>query len=252
MTKTIAISGKGGSGKTTVAAMMTRFVGRVCRKSTLAVDADPNACLGLALGIEPARTVADIRDDAVEKRLQVSPGMSKMRAFEYGIQQLVEESQGFDLLTMGHPEGPKCYCAANNMLRSYLDSLGDSYEFVVIDNEAGMEHLSRTTTNDVDWLYIVSEPTPMGTLTARRIAALARSLPISIAHIGVLWNKVDGRGAPQAEDGLPVAGEIPYDESVAEACQMGHTVFQLPDDNAALVAVCEVVSKNLGVCAAQV
>ncbi|MDK1031137.1 MAG: AAA family ATPase [Planctomycetia bacterium] len=249
MATTIAISGKGGSGKTTVAAMITRFLSREVAKTTLAVDADPNSCLGLALGVEPGRTVSDIREDALEKRLEVSPGMSKMRSFEYGIQQLIEESRGFDLLTMGRPEGPKCYCAVNNILRGYLDALADAYPFIVMDNEAGMEHLSRRTTNNVDWLYIIAEPTAAGILTANRIQALAGSLPIAVRNTSIVWNKVTGELPPEVVGAAPAEAtrKIPNDQAVAEASQKGATVFDLPADNPALLALYEIVSKDIGV-----
>jgi len=158
MTTTIAISGKGGSGKTTLAAMIIRaLLEHSDNGAVLAVDADPNSCLGLMLGVKPVCTVADIREDARAKPPS-NAGMDRVRSVEYGIQQAITEAQGFDLLTMGRPEGPSCYCAVNNMLRKFLDELSSQYRFVVIDNEAGMEHLSRRTTNNVDLLCIVSEP----------------------------------------------------------------------------------------------
>src|SRR4030042_2038478 len=177
MTTTVAVSGKGGSGKTTIAAMMIRYLlEQAGGGAVLAVDADPNSCLGLTLGVEPAATVADIREQARAKT-PGNAGMDKLRTVEYAIQQAITESEGFDLLTMGRPEGPSCYCAVNNLLRKFLDELSSQYRYVIIDNEAGMEHLSRRTTNNVDLLCIVAEPTPIGSVTAQRISDLTQKLP---------------------------------------------------------------------------
>ena len=237
MTTTIAISGKGGSGKTTVAAMIIRhLLEQADGGSILAVDADPNSCLGLTLGIEPVGTVADIREDARSKAPS-NAGMDKLRTVEYGIQQAVTESKGFDLLTMGRPEGPSCYCAVNNMLRKFLDNLAGQYRYVVIDNEAGMEHLSRRTTNNVDFLCIVAEPTPIGVVTAQRISQLSQALPIGVRQIGVIWNKTpdNNRGFVEKEltSNAETFGHIPYDTSVIESSLEGRTIFDLPRENPA-------------------
>lgn len=246
MTITIAISGKGGSGKTTVAAMIIRaLLERSERGAVLAVDADPNSCLGLMLGIQSSRTVADIREEARAK----SPndgGMDKVRSVEYSIQQAIMEEKGFDLLTMGRPEGPSCYCAVNNLLRQFLNTLSSKYQYVVLDNEAGMEHLSRRTTNDVDLLCIVTEPTQIGRVTAKRIATLTDQLPITIKNVGIIWNKADS----EVEDGYDVEeignlGTVPFDSSVIHASQKNKSIFDLNKNNAALLAVKELLEDNL-------
>ncbi|UCE46526.1 MAG: AAA family ATPase, partial [Phycisphaerales bacterium] len=179
MTTTIAISGKGGTGKTTLAAMMVRELSRSTSEAVLAVDADPNSCLGLTMGVEVTRTIAELREDSRNKR-GGGRGMDHVSSFEYGLQQAITEAKGFDLVTMGRPEGPDCYCAANNLLRRFLDKLSSQYRFVVVDNEAGMEHLSRRTTNNVDVLCIVAEFNPVGEVTARRIHDLAKTLRLSV------------------------------------------------------------------------
>ena len=239
MTTTIAISGKGGSGKTTLAAMIIRrLVEQADNGAVLAVDADPNSCLGLTLGVEPVGIVADIRDN-VRSKEPGNAGMDRVRTVEYGIQQAITESDGFDLLTMGHPEGPDCYCAVNNMLRKLLDDLSSQYQYVVIDNEAGMEHLSRRTTNNVDLLCIVAEPTPIGSVTARRISNLARKLPIGVKQIGVIWNKVADQSDTQDDslDEVETFGYIPSDTVVFENSVQGKTVFELGKDNPAYSAI---------------
>ena len=237
MTTTIAISGKGGSGKTTVAAMIIRqLLEQSGAGSVLAVDADPNSCLGLTLGIEPAGTVADIREDS-QTKVPTITGMDKLRTVEYNIQQAITESNGFDLLTMGRPEGPGCYCAVNNMLRRFLDNLSSQYRYVVIDNEAGMEHLSRRTTNNVDFLCIVAEPTPIGSITAQRLIRLSKALPIGIKQVGVIWNKAadnnTGSFGQEVGNDVETFGRIPYDSAVIGSSSQGKTVFELSKENPA-------------------
>jgi CO dehydrogenase maturation factor len=244
MAFTIAISGKGGTGKTTIAAMIIRaLIGRSGR-GVLGVDADPNSCLGLMLvGAEPAGTVAQLREDALKKPSERGEGVDRMRSFEYGLQQAVIEEKGFDLLTMGRPEGPGCYCAANNMLRRFMDKASGTYDFVVIDNEAGMEHLSRRTTNDVDLLFIVAEATPIGVVTAKRIFELARSLPIKVSKIGVIWNRENSN--ERELEGVSTFGCIPYDDAVTQACLNGGTILKLDEKSAAFTAVCRILNQQM-------
>ena len=177
-----------------------------------------------------------------QRRIRVSPGMDRVRSFEYGIQQAITEADGFDLLTMGRPEGPSCYCAVNNMLRKFLDELSSQYKFVITDNEAGMEHLSRRTTNNVDLLCIVAEPTSIGTLTARRIFDLAKQLPIVVKQIGVIWNRAENS---KEIDGIDNFGHVPYDKAVSEASMQAKTVLDLANDSPALSAVCKILERKL-------
>jgi len=252
MSTTIAISGKGGSGKTTVAAMIVRHLVQRTGRSVLAVDADPNACLGLALGLEPETTVGEICDQALERKLQTGVGMSRERAVEYAIHRAVAEAKGFDLLTMGHTEGPKCYCAVNHLLRTYLDEAGQDYAYVVIDNEAGMEHLSRLTTNAVEFLLIVTEATVVGAKTAQRILGLSNRLPIRVGDRRVLWNKVEASGAAPADGSdLPAAGSIPFDRAVLDLSIQGKSIFGLGADSPALAAVGRTFTELLGTPAAR-
>jgi CO dehydrogenase maturation factor len=233
MATTIAVSGKGGSGKTTLAAMITRYLlEQPERKSLIVVDADPNACLGLTLGVEPEVTIADIREEARAKPPS-NTGMDKVRSVEYGIQQAIVEAKGFDLLTMGRPEGPSCYCAVNNMLRKFLDQLSTQYDYVIIDNEAGMEHLSRRTTNNVDLLCIVAEQNTIGTLTAQRIFDLSKKLPIIVKKTGIIWNRAEN---DKKIEGIDNFGLIPYDKTVFDASMRDNTVFDLEDDSLAFSA----------------
>jgi CO dehydrogenase maturation factor len=189
--------------------------------------------------VEPATTIAHLREQA---RTKQPGGTDRIRSFEYEIQQAITEAAGFDLLTMGRPEGPSCYCAVNNILRQFLDRLSSQYGFVIIDNEAGMEHLSRRTTNNVDLLCIVSEQTPLGELTARRIFALAEQLPISVNRIGIIWNRTDSF---KKLNDIETLGCIPYDEAVLNAAMQGKTIFDLKENNSALAAAKKILEQNL-------
>jgi CO dehydrogenase maturation factor len=264
MATTIAVSGKGGSGKTTIAAMIIRYLlkrgnnqplelGRIkpaFGRAVLAVDADPNSCLAMMLGVKPTGTISEIRE-AARSKTPSNTGVDKLRTFEYGIQQAITEAEGFDLLTMGRPEGPDCYCAVNNMLRQFLDRLSSQYQFVVIDNEAGMEHLSRRTTNNVDLLCIVAEPNPLGTLTAQRIFKLAQQLPILVKDVGIIWNEnrdpSPGIRDPRRgmRDSIEIFGTIPYDETVFDMSMQNKAVFDFQDSSAAFLAVKKIIESKL-------
>jgi CO dehydrogenase maturation factor len=246
MATTIAISGKGGSGKTTIAAMIIRALTRQSAEPVLAVDADPNSCLGLTMGFEVSTTIAEVREKARSKEPNTE-GMDRIRLFEYGLQQAVVEAKGFDLLTMGRPEGPDCYCAVNNLLRRFLDKISVQYSFVVIDNEAGMEHLSRRTTNNVDFLCIVAEPAPIGAATAKRIFDLAKQLPISVKKIGVIWNQTHNTSIEHQASSIESFGCVPYDKTVFDASSEGKTIFELDYNCPAFSAVREILETKLNV-----
>ncbi|MBN1973553.1 MAG: AAA family ATPase [Sedimentisphaerales bacterium] len=240
---TIAVSGKGGSGKTTIAAMMIRcLIEQKKADAVLAVDADPNSCLGITLGVEPKGVVADIREN-VRSKEPSNTGMDRLRTVEYGIQQAVTEARGFDLLTMGRPEGPACYCAVNNMLRKFMDNLSSRYRYVVIDNEAGMEHLSRRTTNNVDQLFIIAEQTPIGSVTAERIFTLATKLPIAVKKINVIWNKCNVNSESYLSGNIETAGNVLYDNDVVNNSNQGKTVFELAEDNPAYLEISRIIKK---------
>ncbi len=164
----------------------------------------------------------------------------------HGIQQAITEAKGFDLLTMGRPEGPGCYCAANNMLRQFMDKLSSQYKYVIIDNEAGMEHLSRRTTNNVELLLILANPTSVGIVTAKRIAELADELSIAVKEKGVVWNRTDSPPERESElDEVKTFGCVPADESVLEASMTGKNVFDLDADSPAYLAVCKILDNKL-------
>jgi CO dehydrogenase maturation factor len=241
MKATIAVSGKGGTGKTTISAIIIRELIAKSAKAVLGVDADPNACLALTLGVGTHGTVSSLREQAKSKD-PTNAGIDRLTSFDYGLQQILTEADGFDLVTMGHPEGPSCYCAANNLLRKYLDKLCDQYEFVVLDNEAGMEHLSRRTTNNLDFLFIIAEPTPIGEVTAQRISGLTKTLPISIKQTGIIWNKSD---TTKDIDGVGNFGSVPFDKTLIDAMMRGDSVLDIADNSPAITAVRQILDSTL-------
>ena len=248
MSYVIAVSGKGGTGKTTLAALIIRTLLDSGRKPVLAVDADPNACLGLALNNETSETIGQLREDVLEDPGQIPAGMGKAEYLDYRLRECTVEGSGFDLITMGRSEGPRCYCYINSLLRHFLDRLDEKYRYVVIDNEAGMEHLSRRTTRDVDLLLVVSDATVIGLRSAARIRVLADSLDVNIRRWGLVVNRHAGEfgAAQQAEiqrAGLDVWGQVPQDEAVLAHALAGASVLDLPADSPAVVAVREVLQR---------
>lgn len=241
----IALAGKGGTGKTSIAGLTVRYLKERRGKPVLAVDADSNACLHEALGVEVHATIGSLREESLEKIRgggERPGGMSMEQLFDYQVQQSVIEASGFDLMVMGRPEGPGCYCAANNIIRKYTDKLSETYPYVVIDNEAGMEHLSRRTTHKVDVLLIVSDPTVRGVKTARRIADLVSELNLDVDRHVLIINRIAGREGEElrtlAEDlGLVVAGLVPQDRNVFENDLAGKPLIQLSSESPAVASV---------------
>lgn len=241
----IALAGKGGTGKTTIAGLTIRYLIERKKLSVLAVDADSNNCLNEVLGVDVHATIGGLREESLQvirSGAERPGGMSMEQIFDYQVQQSLVESKGFDLMVMGRPEGPGCYCAANNIVRKYTDKLSESYRYVVIDNEAGMEHLSRRTTHSVNLLLIVSDPAVRGIQTARRINRLVDELQLEIDRRVVVINRVTGNEGNElkklAEDyGLQVAGIVPQDTAIFNIDLRGKPVFQLSDNSKAVNAV---------------
>lgn len=241
MKLTIAVSGKGGVGKSTLSAIIMRELIAMSKGAVLGVDADPNACLAFMLGVEATGSIADLREQTRNQQPS-NAGIDRLSSFEYGLEQIITEAKGFDLVTMGRPEGRSCYCAVNNLLRKYLDQLAGRYDFIVLDNEAGMEHLSRRTTNKVDLLCIIAENTPIGEMTARRIHELAKTLLIEVGQIGIIWNKT---ATPGQLDGIPNFGCIPCDPVVSQAAMEGKPVFDIDPESPAVKAIRQILEKYM-------
>jgi CO dehydrogenase maturation factor len=246
MTLSVAVAGKGGVGKTTFCALLVRCLRERGIRPILAVDADPNSNLAEALGVEPGKSLAEIRELGSSPEGSPASGAGRVRVVEDELQRAIAEAEGFDLITMGRPEGPRCYCYVNNLLRKSLDELAGNYRAVILDNEAGLEHLSRRTTNDVDFLLAVMNPTLPSFRAVSRIEELSRQLPIRVGRRAVLLNRVGPDGpAERVEQGLAGLGlerlpDVPQDDRLEQADATGENVFDLPAATPGLVAVARV------------
>ncbi len=220
MSEVFAFAGKGGVGKTTISGMLVRYlIEKGMKGPILAVDADPNANLNEVLGVESYATIGDARETMKEV---VPAGMTKETWMELKIHESLVESKGFDLLVMGRPEGQGCYCAANSLVKKHIEVLRENYASVVVDNEAGMEHMSRLVTQDVDHLFVVSDATSRGLMTAARILELAEELKLRIGNARVIVNRV----RPE------------QDQVLAElAAQRGIKAYEAVHDDPALFAM---------------
>lgn len=248
MGKTVAIAGKGGTGKTTIAALLVLYLSQ--KGVVLAIDADPSSNLHLTLGLPLIATVGAVREEMGVKvrKGKLEPGIAKPDYIEMKIREALVEGDKFDLLAMGRPEGPGCYCAANNMLRSSIDRLANSYDYVVIDNEAGMEHISRQTTRDVDILLVVSDPTLRGIITAARMKELIVELRTRVERVALIVNQTYN-GLPLVvekavkDSGLELLSLLPEDSQVEELEVKGMPLTQLPATSSLRLGVAEVAQR---------
>jgi len=250
--KTIALAGKGGTGKTTLSALLIRALLRAGVRPVLAIDADPATNLHLALGLPQPATVGDVREEMLEaaKAQQLGVAISRHDYLRQEVRMALEEGEAVDLLAMGRPEGQGCYCAVNHLLRLVVDELGGSYAYVVIDNEAGMEHISRRTTKDVDLLLAVSDPTVRGLKTAVSIAQMAKDVEVNIKHTLLVVNRVDGELPPELrqaieQSGLELAAMIPADEAVNALDARGEALVRLDGDSPAGQAIDDLARRIL-------
>ncbi|MBE3582199.1 MAG: AAA family ATPase [Thermoanaerobacteraceae bacterium] len=246
MARSIAVAGKGGTGKTTFAALTIRYLVEHNKGSILAVDADPNANLNEALGLEVNTYIADILEDTKNPKA-VPPGMSKDMFVEYKLAQALVEAEKLDLLVMGRPEGPGCYCYPNDLLRKHLETLAHNYGYMIIDSEAGLEHISRRIIQNVDDLFIMSDASVRGLRSASRIRQLVEEMALPIKRLFLVVTKTaNGLGSLQREverTGLTLAGTLPYDPLVVEYDVMGTPLFRLPPDAAAVRKAWEILDK---------
>ena len=236
----IVVAGKGGTGKTTVCACLTLMLAKRKAGSVLAVDADPNSNLPEALGIARVGTISGIIDGIAKDPESVPKGMGKDAFIEYRIHSDISENDGFDLLVMGRPEGPGCYCYINNVLRNCLGKLIAHYRFVVIDNEAGMEHFSRKTMRSCDQLLVVSDETQAGLRSAKRIFSLIDELGISAKRRFLIVNRAQSSGRNkdlQREFGIDGVFTIPFDEQLLRVSVDNGSISGLIENSEALKAI---------------
>jgi len=234
MAKTIAVAGKGGTGKTTIAALIIKHLIERAPGPVLAIDADPDANLGILLGIPVGKTVGDLREETLCQMKDFPPGMSKEAYIEMGLHQIIVEMPKCDLLTMGRSEGPACYCYINNLLRKFADSLDSHYQWVVMDNEAGLEHISRRTASKVDDLIVVANENPLSFYSARKIDELIFELKNPVHHKYLLLNmvregKIESLRERASNLSFQYLGAIPYDPKLEEMIFEGESILGLQD-----------------------
>jgi len=261
MTTTIALAGKGGVGKTTIAGMVVKYLVQNTPGPVLAIDADPSSNLNMVLGLDLDWTVGDIREgmlDQVKESLTaggaamgVLPGgISKRDYLEYEIRSSLSEGDHVDLIAMGRSEGPGCYCAVNHNLREVVDAMSKNYLYVVIDNEAGMEHLSRRTTRDVQHLLVVTDPTQRGIVAAERIASFRNELDIRIENAYLVLNRMMGEiPAPLQERidkmNIPLLGVVPSDQELMNFEFSGRPLVELGNESPVYHAVATMMQEIL-------
>jgi CO dehydrogenase maturation factor len=261
MTTTIALAGKGGVGKTTIAGMVIKYLAQNQSGSILAIDADPSSNLNMVLGLDLEWTVGEIREGMLEQvksslvqggaAMGTMPGGTSKRDYlDYQIRSSLAEGNRFDLIAMGRGEGPGCYCAVNHNLREVIDSMSRHYAYVVIDNEAGMEHLSRRTTRDVQHLLIVSDPTRRGLVAAQRIADMRKELDINVENAFLILNRIPGAIPPDLQGyvekmNVPVLGTVPADEELSAFEFSGRPLVDLGNESPVYQAVAEMMRKIL-------
>ena len=243
---TIAITGKGGTGKTTIAALIIRLLSQ--KGVVLAIDGDPSSNLHLALGLPLSDTVGAVREEMLASAKGASLGIPKQDYMDLRIQQSLVESNRIDLLAMGRPEGPGCYCAANHMLRACIDRLATNYDYVVIDNEAGMEHVSRQTTRDVDILLVISDVSMRGIITAARMQQLIGELRTQVGRVALVINRVEDGLPPElekavADSGLELVGTLATDPKVLGLEGRGAPLTELPADSTLWLGVSDIAAK---------
>jgi len=243
----IAVAGKGGSGKTSIASLVIRYLKKNGSGPILAVDADPNANLGESLGLNVKKTVGSMLDEFQKDKINIPPGMTKETYLEYKLNEIIVEGEDLDLITMGRGEGPGCYCYPNLILKKFTDTLAENYAYTVMDNEAGMEHLNRRTTQNVDQLLIISDHSVKGVRTVARIRDLVSELKLVVKKQSVIINFAPTKLDPLVIEeldrlGIEPTAIIPEDEQVYEYDIKLKPLLDLPDTSKAVMAVSDLMA----------
>lgn len=247
MAQHIAVAGKGGTGKTTFVALLIRYLLEQEKGTVLAVDADPNANLNEALGLEVTSYISDILEETKNPKA-IPSGMSKDIFIDYRMSQALVEHDNLDLLVMGNPQGPGCYCYPSDLLRKQIEALTGNYDYLVVDNEAGLEHISRGILPKVQHLFVISDASARGIRSAGRVHQLVKSLGSKVENIYLIVSRVGDEGIePMKEEiqktGLPLIGTVPLDPLVVKYDTEGKPLFELPNDSQAVEAVFAILQK---------
>ena len=244
----IAVAGKGGTGKTSFCALLIRYLIEKQKGAILAVDADANANLNEALGLPiEHETVSELISKTKDLH-GIPEGMSQEVYIEYKLNAALSEGKNVDLLVMGGPEGPGCFCFPNNILRKHLDNLSKGYQYIVMDNEAGLEHISRKTTQDVDILFVISDSSARSVRSAGRVNELVKQMKTKVKNIYLIITKATEQDVENLKEeiektGLKLLGIIPNDPLVTEYDLKSKPLFELPSDSSAVKAVYEILDK---------
>ncbi len=237
---TIAVAGKGGTGKTTLCGILISWLIQSGRKPVLAVDADANSNLNEVLGVEAPPSLGDIREEVAHAEMNggIPASMSKQDYMEYRFNAALDEEDDFDMLVMGRTQGKGCYCFVNGLLQTQLQKFAGNYKYIVVDNEAGMEHISRGLLPAVDVLLLVSDCSRRGVQAVGRIAALAKELGLT-SNMKLIINRAPSQelAAGILEEislqNLELLGVVPQDTNIYDYDSAGKPTSTLPSDSPA-------------------
>jgi len=247
----IAVAGKGGTGKTTLTGLLIDYLVKKGEGPILAVDADANANLNEVLGVDIEDTIGDIREDVSKRSLDNNfpAGMMKADYLKYKLNTAITEGNGYDMIVMGRSQGTGCYCYVNGVLKTQIDSLSGNYKHLVIDNEAGMEHLSRKVVENIDTLFLISDCSRRGIQAVGRIRRLVDELKLNVGQIFLIVNRApegklnEGTMEEIRNQGLELLGVVPMDTMVYEYDSSGKPLVELPEDSLSKKALHDILSK---------
>ena len=255
MAHVIAIAGKGGVGKTTLTGLIIQYLGKKGKGPILAVDADANSNLNEVLGVEVEETLGDIREEVARAEMSkdnpIPPGVSKADYMEFKFDDALIEDDDYDLLVMGRTQGKGCYCFVNGLLQAQLQRLEKNYPYIIVDNEAGMEHISRGVLPNMEVAILVSDCSRRGVQAVGRIAQLIKECDMHPKKVGLIINRApngvlnEGTNAECEKQGLTLLGVVPQDETVYEFDCDGTPIVDLPEDSPVRKAIVEIID-NLG------